>query len=244
MSILSKTIIGKIKKGQVKPTPKWVFLFKRSFVWGLFVTSVLFGSIAIGIIFFQIRDAGWEIYNQMKDGWAEFILLALPYFWLLLMVLFLALAYYHFRHTKTGYRYNVFAIIGLSLVVSLVFGSVLYATGFSGRLEAFFQEIPHYEKLHIGKRMLWQRPEKGFLSGTIIQVTEGEILILQDFQEHAWWVDITRARIHPEVILQEAEKIKMLGKPEEGGYFIAEMISPWRRITPPPFPPPIRMRLK
>ncbi|MCK5616558.1 hypothetical protein KAR91_82615, partial [Candidatus Pacearchaeota archaeon] len=158
MSNLSKSIIDKIKKEKVKPTPKWVFLLKYSVVWGLFVTSVIFGSIAMSIIFFQYRDATGDIYNQIGDGVVEFVLLALPYFWILLMVGFLALAYYHVRHTKAGHRYNVFAIIGLSVITSLILGSALYASGFSEKLENLFQEIPHYERLHVGKRILWQRP--------------------------------------------------------------------------------------
>lgn len=234
MSQLSKSIIGKIKKKDLKPTPKWVFLLKRSFVWGLFGISVLFGSLAIGMIFFQVRDAGWDIYSQMDEGLAEFVLLALPYFWIILMIGFLVLAYYDFRHTKKGYRYNIFAIIGLSLLISLVLGSTLYASGFSEKIENFFQEIPHYEKLHFGKRILWQRPDQGLLAGTIIRVQKDKIIILQDFKKRPWEVDAKDAKIKPGVRLEKGQRVRMIGEKLDDHEFKAFGIAPWQPPPPPP----------
>lgn len=230
MSNLSKSIIDKIKKANVKPTPKWVFFMKNSFVWGLFGASVLLGSIAFSIIFFQFRDADYDLYQQMDDGVIEFILLALPYFWLILMAGFLLLANYHFRHTKGGYRYNVFAIIGLSLLASVILGSTLYAGGFSEKLDNLFQEIPHYEKLHIGKRMLWQRPDHGRLAGTIKQVEKDKILILEDMRKQTWWVDINEAKLRLDLKLEEGERIRMIGEKLNDKQFRAHMIAPWRIV--------------
>ena len=246
MSQLSKSIIGKIKKKDLKPTPKWIFLLKRSFVWGLFGISVLFGSLAIGMIFFQVRDAGWDIYSQMNEGLAEFVLLALPYFWIILMIGFLALAYCDFRHTKKGYRYNIFAIIGLSLLISLVIGSTLYASGFSEKIENFFQEIPHYEKLHFGKRILWQRPDQGLLAGIIIRIQDDKIFLLQDFKQHPWKVDAKDAKIRPGVRLEKGQRVKMIGEKLEFGRFHATVIGPWRKegIQAPPILPILREQLK
>lgn len=234
MSQLSKSIIGKIKKKQIKPTPKWVFLLKNSFIWGLFVLSVLFGSIALSIIFFQYRDAGWDIYSQMGEGVVEFVLLALPYFWIILMIGFIVLAYYNFRHTKTGYRYNVFAIVGLSLMISLILGSTLYASGFSEKLENLFQEIPHYEKLHFGKQMLWQRPGEGLLAGTVLRVQKDKIFLLQDFKRQVWEVDAKDAKIGPGVMLEKGQRIRMIGEKAGDHEFRAFRIAPWK--PPPPSP--------
>ena len=236
MSNLSKSIIDKIKKKHLKPTSKWIFHFKHSIMWGLFGLSVLFGSIAISIIFFQFRDAGWDIYSQMNDGVVEFILLALPYFWLVLMVGFLTLAYYHFRHTKKGYRYNIFAIIGLSLLTSLMLGSALYASGFSERLETLFQEIPHYEKLHVGKRLLWHRPDQGFLAGTILQMGNGKIILLQDFRQEKWNVDIQDAKARKDIELKRGLRVRITGTDMGKHEFKAFGVAPWHRpMEPPPF---------
>ncbi len=229
MSDISKNIIEKIKKECIKPTPKWVFLLKNSVIWGIFAFSILLGSIAVSIIIFQLNDVDWNVYHQTEHGVAEFVILAVPYFWVLLMGGFLYLAHHYFYHTKAGYRYSVFLVFGLSLVTSAVIGSGFYASGFSEKMEELFVKIPHYEMLHYGKRVLWQRPHSGFLSGTILQIDNGAVLILQDFRSQPWWVDILEAKMHHDMMLQEGLKIKMIGERMAEGKFKADMISPWYR---------------
>jgi len=229
MSQLAKSIIGKIKKTHLKPTPKWVFLLKRSVVWGLFGLSVLFGSMAMSIILFQIRDMDYAVYKEMGSSLAGFVLLALPYFWLVLLIGFLALASYHLRHTKSGYRHNVFAIIGLSLVFSLLFGTGLYATGISKNLENTFQQIPYYENLHFGKRMIWNNPDKGFLAGTIIRMEDGRIIILRDMGRESWKVDIEKAKKRHEFEIENGIRVRIIGTPTGDYEFRAFGIAPWMR---------------
>lgn len=238
MSNLSESILKIIRTNKIKPTPGWVFLFKRSVIWTLFGISVLLGGIAVSLILFQINDADWEAYSEMKGGVTEFALLSLPYFWIVLMIGFLILAFLNFRHTKRGYRYGAFAIVGLSLIFSAIFGSVMYSTGCSEYMEESLVQIPHYEELHYGKRVLWQRPDQGFLSGTILQFDNGNILILQDIGKQAWWVDIGKARLGHRLIIMEGLRVKMIGEKMSEGKFRAEVISPWRNSLkiPPPLP--------
>ncbi|MBU1017630.1 hypothetical protein KKA33_01225 [Patescibacteria group bacterium] len=243
MSQLAQSIIGKIKKEKVKPTPKWVFLFKRSVIWGLFGLSVLFGSMAMSIILFQLRDMDYSVYKEMGSSLAGFVLLALPYFWVLLLIGFLALACYHLRHTKSGYRYNVFAIIGLSLVASILFGTGLYATGVSGNLEKAFRKIPYYERLHFGKRIIWNNPEQGFLAGTIIHMGDGRIILLRDLKQESWRVDIEKTKMRREFEMERGVRIRLIGTATGDYEFEAFGIAPWLR---PMEPPPLfrRMELK
>lgn len=231
MSHISKNIINKIKEGQLKPTHKWVVKCKHSIIWGIFALSVVFGSIALSIIFFQFSDADFSTYRQMNNSTAEFILLVLPYFWMILMVVFLGLAYRYFRNTKTGHRYSMFAISVFSLSLSLVLGSLLYASGFTGKLESLFYEIPNYEKLQVGKRIMWQRPQRGTLAGVIVKVEDDKIFVLRDLKEQTWSVDAGSAQIRNDLILRANEHIKMIGESLGGQQFRAQIILPWRRQT-------------
>lgn len=242
MSKLSKSILETIQREKVKPTPKWVFLLKRSVVWGLFATSVLIGSIALGLILFQIEEADYASFHQMGRGPFEFIALALPYFWILLMGGFVALAFYHFRHTEGGYKTGVFAIVGLSLACSLTLGFAFHASGLTEKLDRLLTTIPQYERLNFGKRMLWQRPDQGFLSGTILMIEEDNAIVLQDFGKQQWNVRTERARISPWAILEPGERIKAVGEKMDPTHFDAIFIAPWmggrrRTLPPPPFPP-------
>lgn len=242
MSKLSKSILETIKREKVKPTPKWVFLLKRSVVWGLFAASVLIGSVALGLILFQIEDADYASFHQMGRGSFEFIALALPYFWILLMGGFVALAFYHYRHTEGGYKTGVFAIVGLSLTCSLTLGFAFHASGLTEKLDRLLTTIPQYERLNFGKRMLWQRPDQGFLSGTILLIEENNVIVLQDFGSQRWNVRTEKARISPRAILEPGERIKAVGEKMDPIHFNAEFIAPWmggrrRAPPPPPFPP-------
>jgi len=231
MSNLIKNIIGKIKEEKIKPTPRWVFLLKRSVIIGLFVISVLLGGIAISIIFCQLNDADWEIYSKMNKNLFGFVVTALPYFWIILMIGFLFLAYYNFRHTKTGYRYNVFAVFGLSIFISVILGTIFHLSGISDKLEDAFHCIPHYDKLHYGKQILWHRPEQGFLSGTIIQLYDGKIIMLQDFNSHDWLVDIESLPLIPPPVFHEREMVKMIGEMLDSSRFHARVVTPWHRFN-------------
>ncbi|MBN2096355.1 hypothetical protein JW752_03050 [Candidatus Peregrinibacteria bacterium] len=241
MSEFAKSIIDKIKKAHLKPIPKWVFLLRRSVVWGSFGLSVLFGSMAVSIILFQIKDMDYEVYREMGSSLTGFVLLALPYFWLVLLIGFLALAYYHLRHTKSGYRHNVFAIIGLSLVVSVLLGASLYATGISENLEKVFRRIPNYERLHFGKRMLWNNPEQGFLAGTIIHMGDGRIILLRDLEQGSWRVDIEKAKMRREFEMERGVRVRLTGTATGDYEFKAFNIAPWLR---PMNPPPIFRRME
>lgn len=229
MSQLAKSIIGKIKKKQIKPTPKWIFLLKRSVIWGLFSLSVLFGSMAISIILFEMRDMDYAVYKEMGNSLTGFVLLALPYFWLVLLAGFLVLACYHFRHTKSGYHHNVLAIIGLSLIISIILGTGLYATGISENLENIFRKIPNYERLHFGKRILWNNTEGGFLAGTIIHMGDGRIILLQDLKEESWHVDIQKAKMRREFEMKQGVRIRLIGTATGNYEFKAFRVAPWIR---------------
>jgi hypothetical protein len=241
MSDLSHIILEKIQTEKVKPTPKWVFLLKRSSVWGLFVLSVLIGSAALGLVFFQFQDADYASFHRMGHGPFEFVLLALPYFWVALMASFVILAFYNFRHTEEGYKYGVFAIVGLSLLSSLILGSAFYASGYTEKLDGVLNAIPHYEDLNFGKRILWQRPEEGFLAGTILRLDKDQVLVLQDFGNKTWWVNIGKAEINPPSIVEVGARIKAVGERQGPDRFDARLVTPWRYGERPPFPPPPSM---
>lgn len=229
MSNMIKDIIGKIKTQKIKPTPRWVFLLKRSVVIGLFILSVVLGGIAVSIIFYQLTDADWEIYSKMDNNLFGFIITALPYFWIVLMIGFLILAYYNFHHTRTGYRHNIFVVFGLSIFISFMLGTIFHLSGISENLEDVFHCIPQYDNLHYGKQILWHRPEKGFLSGTIVQLDDGKVIMLKDLNKHDWTVDIEDLPPPPPAF-HDRDMVKIIGDMISTNQFHARFITPWHRF--------------
>ena len=76
---------------------------------------------------------------------------------------------------------------------------------------------------------MWQRPDKGLLAGTILQIEESEILILQDLKGQSWWVDIAEAKTRQGFIPAIEMRVKMAGEKISTSYFKAEVIGVWRK---------------
>lgn len=117
MKDLSGTIIDKIKQENIRPYPKWRFTVSRGCIVVLFLTSILLGFLGTAIALFQIRNSEWELYHHAGHSFAEFILLSLPWFWLLVLCGLTTVSFYYFRKMGRGYKYNTLLVVGVSLVM-------------------------------------------------------------------------------------------------------------------------------
>lgn len=246
MQDLAKKILGKIKTEKIKPISKWKFIFKKSFVWSLFSLSSILGGLAFGSILVQIKHTEWDIYHYFDGNFSMFLFYALPYVWILCLILFSTLAYYYLRHTSKGYRYNTVIVITLSIFLSITGGSALFASGISEKIETSFQNnFPFYPLLHRNRMLMWGHPEKGILGGKIIQEPKELQLELEDFRNKNWIIDISKANIKPNIILKKDTLIKIIGEQKNEQIFQANEIRPWgplpnmenclkHNATPPP----------
>lgn len=229
MTDLSKNILQKIKKDEVRPYPKQYFLLKRSVIWTVFGLSILLGSIAGAIALFQLRHAEWDLYKNLSHSLVEFVLLVIPFFWLIFLMGFIWFAYYYFRQTEHGYRHAAVWVISLSIVLSILGGGLLYSTGLPERLERVFQEnVPFYRKLQERKQRVWMSPGQGLLAGTITKVISEQKVELKDLHGNNWVIDIAdtiwRGQLKPAENLQ----IKILGEMKGQNRFVANEIRPWK----------------
>ncbi|WP_457565859.1 hypothetical protein [Caldithrix abyssi] len=230
MSDFNKKIIEKIKEENIEPYPKWYFLFKNFLIWLAVGLSLLLGSVASGVAIFQIQHTDWDLYQYLNRGLLEFVILMLPYFWLAFLIVVTGVAYYYFRHTERGYRFSALLVIVASILVSVAGGSVLYHSGLSERLEALFEEkIPFYRGVNDHKRMIWMSPEKGLLAGEITKILPNHRIRLTDLDGKTWEIDVANARWRGRWTYAEGQKIKIIGKMQAEGKFIAEEIRPWQR---------------
>src|SRR3989339_797248 len=77
---------------------------------------------------FLLRD-----YSVLK-----FLLITLPYFWLVFLLLFLLAAYYNFKNTKQGYKFPFYKISLISILSSMLIGVFLYNLGIAQAIEDSF----------------------------------------------------------------------------------------------------------
>jgi hypothetical protein len=223
----SKKLIDKIKEQQVKPVPRWRFLFKDGMTWGLFIFAVIFGSLAFSVILFAIQQMDFNIISHMSHSWFELLLGLLPFFWIISMVILLIIAIVSIKNSKKGYKFSISKVLGFCAALSILVGILFFISGGGRWLEnAFSINVSLYESVQEKKTKLWSMPEEGYLSGTVM-VFYGDSLQLKDFNEKTWTIILTNADIVPAVRFNIGEKIKLMGKMISDNRFYGEKVRPW-----------------
>lgn len=181
MSKLSKTILEKIQKEHKKPTPRWMFLLKNIFIWGLLITSVFFVGMFLGGIILNLMSLNWEIAPRWPGAHFGFLHDALEGVWILGIVLALIGSVLFFRSTKRGYRYGVSVVVSVLLLLSFGLGAVFLFTPIPGFMHEWHgQNMPmtiHMNEFHY--------PEKGRLIGDLIEIN-GDTAYLQAPDQTEW----------------------------------------------------------
>lgn len=228
----SEKVLATIKKEHIKPKSRWEFLLKDYFLWTLFIVSVFVGSISVSVLTFVIKNED-RLFSVGPENPIKSFLFAVPYFWLLLLLLFLFLAYLNFRFTKTGYRYNIFKIFVLSIVTSIIFGSVFYYFGISERVEhATYYRFPLYKNMMDHRGEMIFSPEEGHLGGIVVE-KEGSDIEVASFDGRIWTVNIEKVDRELRDILEINSRVRFVGRITSEDYFEAIDMIPWSKPPKP-----------
>ena len=230
MTEISDKILQTIKEKHIIPTSRFKVALKNYFWAVLAFFMVVFGSLAFSVLIFYLKNEDWELYSRAGFSKLNFTLLAIPYFWVLLSLLFIFLAYYNFRHMKFAYRRRFSVIILAYFSISLFLGSAAYFFGAGSQIEGLFfnNNIVFYGNLVQKRQEMWNRPERGLVAGQIIFVDlNNNELQLLDPVEKVWFVDISHTRIPPFVNLNFSQRIRVIGKIISEDKIEAEMIKPF-----------------
>lgn len=178
---IASSVLSRIDKEGITPTPRWHFLLRESSVWTLGGLAVLFGSFAVAAIIFVALDSDWEFYEATHDNLLTFAVAVMPYTWLIALLVFGVLAYESVRHTKRGYRYSLPVMVLGSVGASVVCGSTLYALGVGPYIDSEIgSRIPMHQSLAQTKLGFWNQPERGIMAGLVTEVaTSGETFVLE-----------------------------------------------------------------
>ena len=211
----------------LKPKPGWHFTLKTIFYWFLFIVSVILGAFAFSIVLFSIQQLDFDLLSHMSHSRLEFIIGLAPFFWIISLIIFLFVAMIGIKNSKKGYKFSYFKILIFSASFSILAGTLFFIGGGGGWLEnAFSARVGLYESVESKKTKLWSEPENGFLAGTIIEVNNAKIEII-DLSGEVWEIDIKQANIPRSVEITEGEKIKFIGEITSPGNFKANEIRPW-----------------
>ena len=229
MTELSENILEEIKEKHIIPKPRWEFLLRDYVIWGMFAVLVIFGSIAFSVLVFMITDHDWDIYKNLGKSFWEFLLMSLPYFWIVLILAFSVFAWYDLKKTKSGYRYT-FTKIGLANIgLSILLGTVFFYSGMGMKIEnAFADNIPFYRAMHPARGIsIWENPEKGLLAGEITGFIDDQGFNLRDLKNQDWIINALNSVWPGGVKSSEGMIIRIIGQQTGESTFQASEVRPW-----------------
>jgi hypothetical protein len=220
-------VLKTIQDKNIKPKAKWEFIVRNWLVLFVGLIFLIIGSLAFSVIIYLLKNNDWDLRMQIGHSLISFVLLSLPYLWLIFLIIFIAIIYYDFKHSKKGYRYDWKIVVGSIVLISILFGILLYNVGVGQAIEdTLTNKVPLYQKMMQHRTDMWQRPEKGILPGTIIKVKSDKLFILKDLRNKEWNVQLETDFIPMKALIQPGEKVKVMGEEINKDSFKAIQIRP------------------
>lgn len=228
MTKLSKTILDKIKRGKIKPIPRWQFVLMHFLLWFAYILAIVFGALAFSVIFRLIKGVEWEMIRHAKGAIYGF-LFVLPYLWLIILGVVLFLAGKLFEKTKKGYRLKHIIVVLSSVAISLVLGMVLYFVGVGHSVEnSLTEKIGPYAEWRENRDRFLVAPDDGVLAGKVVDIKPEEKLMIIDFMGTKWNVDISEAISKNDFQPKVGRPVGLLGEKISDDEFRAYRIMPFR----------------
>jgi hypothetical protein len=229
MKNLIQDTIKKIEAQRITPEPRWKYLLKKYGLWLFFAIILILAALSFSVGLDNGINLDWDLYRFTHQNQIAYILSILPYFWIILIAIFLVSAFFEIRKTETGYRYSRTRILFITVGGIAIFGMFISFFGFGDRLNSeLIKEIPFYSQhMMVTKESQWMQPSKGFLAGTIISTSKNK-LELNDLNGKNWNVNIDEGTlIKPSVNISQEEMIKIIGTKKDENSFKAREIRPW-----------------
>jgi len=212
MTNISEEVLNRIKENHIKPRGRWEFLLKKYFVWALSILFVVVGGLATSVVIHLLNTNDWDLYRNVSDSFWTFLLLTLPYFWILLFIIFAFVVSYNIRHTNKGYNYPLSVIIIISITASIALGGAFYNFGFGHKLDRTLTAATGpYNRVFCHNTVVWQRPAAGMIVGEIVGV-EKQVCYLIDMDGNQWEVSFDRANFPPSYSLMPGDRVKVMGE--------------------------------
>jgi len=228
MKNLIQDTLNRIKNEQIVPEPRWKILVPKLGIWTVLGLIVLLGAIAVSVADYLLTQLDWEMPASMHQNVFVYGAIVFPYFWVVLIGLVVAGAFWGVRKTETGYRFSWLKIISVTVVGVAVIGFLMSTIGWGGRFNGMMmRDMPYYAQHTVTKETQWMQPEKGFLAGMIVTVSN-DVIVINDLQGSAWNVRLnTETLVRPSVSLAVGQVIKIIGTRQDTQNFVASEIRPW-----------------
>ncbi len=228
MTQLTDSVLEKIKKENIRPISKNKFKLKRFFLWFVIAAFFLLGALTAAVVMFSLVNQDWDIHEKIAANHLVFILMVLPYFWLIVLIIFLIIAYANYRKTRHSYRYRFTSVLlGVVLLVALI-GFLVYQLDLGRRVEEIISDyLPYYRQIN-NNYQVWNKPESGLLAGSVTAVDQ-KILTIKDWNNQEWVIKLANGLEINSQVVKVGSKIKILGQllSKSDHEFLADDIRLW-----------------
>lgn len=233
---LGQKIIEKLQKQNIKPKNKSYFQVLRLFKWSLIVFSLVISSLVLTLLIYFFTIRYWQDSFQPGIGIFRLLLIAPPYFWMIVLFGLILLADWIFRKTSRGYRYKIISIFIIFFLATILFGIIGHAFGLGGRIEEKILSDKPVMRWINPRQRVWSSHQSGLLAGQIINCQKKEKTFnLKDLKDQQWTIDYDQAIVSRQVEIIPGKTIRIIGKPLEHNYFQAKRILPDFKGEPPFF---------
>ncbi len=219
----AENILKKISEEHIVPRSKISVVFHHILLWTPWTVVTLIGIVGVAGIFFSVAYAGWEYREFVHPSPLLYAFQTISLIWIACFGVFALVVIKAFRVTSRGYRRSPLVIIGVSLLVSILGGFLVY--------------IGDREVLHSGvlsaptegrQRALWSNPAFGKIMGEV-QVNEKGETILRDSYGTTWILNLEEIE---STLLAPGSIVRLVGIPKAEGVFVACKVFPWEFSSP------------
>lgn len=233
---LGKNILKEIKKEKIKPRAKWLFVLKNIFTWILGIFSLIISSLSVSVIINIINNNDYPLFRMMHPSPVRIIIQTLPYFWIMGIIIFVIIFRYTLKQTKDGYKIEVYKIIIISVLLSIILGTFFYVLGIGTNIDKFFsRKSGLYNQMMKPCHTMWTQENQGMIAGKILTIIDQNNFDLEDLNQKQWRVIRIedkkaelkfKKRLAPRINLEPNLEIRALGKKIDKNTFQAFGIKP------------------
>lgn len=176
---IQEKVIAKIKEDQLKPKPLLYFIARDYSLWLLVVLTIILASFCIAPIIFIIQNIEYGYIKHISSNIFLFILLILPYPWLLLGILTTYFAKKTWERTKHGYRFNGKHIVTYSIFASLALAFALNNWNIGKDIDdqASREGFGYYKSVEQRRQENWFNPDEGRFIGIVSNVSTTSFIL-------------------------------------------------------------------
>jgi hypothetical protein len=227
-----RSVMSRIECGEICPRSRTFFKTRECVVWALWFVSVIVGALAVAVTLFVVAHRQYALFEATHDSFFMFLVEVLPFVWILVFGLMIGVGVYNLRHTKRGYRYPMWQIIGSSMVLSLAGGAGLHFVGVGYMTDHMLgQKMGTYDSQEKIEAKLWQNAQEGRLVGfqKAPMTPPGTTITFTDIEGAEWEMSVVDLHQYEIDLLDTKQKVKVMGviKHMQSGQFHLCGVFPW-----------------